>query len=97
MPHVKITAILTARAATTDHLYRLLEDMAPHCRAEPGNMGWNVWRDRSDPCRYVLDELYADDDAVAAHRSSPHYQRYLSEVPALAERLAVISEPLLVG
>lgn len=95
MPPVKITAILTARTDTAARLQTLLQDMAPHCRAESGNLGWTVWRDQTDPNRYVLDELYVDDAAVAAHRGSPHYQTYLTQIPDLAERVAIVSDPLL--
>lgn len=35
---VKITGILTALEGKASALAALLEDMAPHCRAEPGNL-----------------------------------------------------------
>jgi quinol monooxygenase YgiN len=45
----------------------------------------------------VLDELYIDNAAVAAHRATPHYQTYLVRIPVLADRIAVICDPLEVG
>ena len=39
----------------------LIRGMVGPCRAEPGNLRWDVWQDRDDPNRFVLDELYADD------------------------------------
>lgn len=87
--NVKTVAILTARSDQSDRLHALLTEMAPHCRAEPGNLRWDVWRDGSDATRYVLDELYVDDAAVAAHRRSPHYKAYAAQVPDLATRQAV--------
>ena len=45
-----------------------IRGMVGPCRAEPGNLRWDVWQDRDDPNRFVLDELYADDAAVAAGR-----------------------------
>lgn len=88
----KITAILTAYPGRAAELRALLVGMAPHCRAEPGNLRWDVWRDASNEDRYVIDELYRDVAAVEAHRSSTHYQTYLARVPELADRTAVISE-----
>lgn len=85
---VKITAILTARPGKADALLILLKEMMPHCRAEHGNLGWDIWRDRESPDRYILDALYADKIAVAEHRDTPHYIYYLSRVPDLAERVA---------
>jgi quinol monooxygenase YgiN len=87
---VKIVAILAARPGKTEDLKALLFGMAPSCRAEPGNLRWDVWRDRSEPARYVLDELYVDADAVAAHRETPHFKNYLAKITDFAERLAVV-------
>jgi quinol monooxygenase YgiN len=94
---VKISAILTARPGQEAALPALLEAMAPHCRAEAGNLRWDVWRDQAHAARYVIDELYRDPDAVAAHRAAPYYQDYLARIPDLAERIAVTSDPFLVA
>lgn len=88
----KITGILVARPGKNIELRDLLVGMAPQCRAEPGNMRWDIWRDSLDDHRYVLDELYRDVAAVEAHRASQHYQAYLAKVPELAERTAVVAE-----
>jgi quinol monooxygenase YgiN len=68
----KITAILTAHPGKASELRALLVGMAPLCRAEPGNLRWDVWCDRAHSERYVLDELYRDAAAVEAHRETPH-------------------------
>lgn len=88
----KITAVLTAHPGKAAELRALLVGMAPHCRAEPGNLRWDVWQDRAHGERYVLDELYLDSAAVEAHRKTPHYQDYLAKVPELAERTAWVLE-----
>jgi quinol monooxygenase YgiN len=92
--NVKITASLTARPNQAEALKALLFGMAPLCRAEPGNLRWDVWRDQSEPERYVLDELYVDDHAVSAHRETPHYKDYLARIGDLAERTALVLIPL---
>lgn len=89
---VKITASLTAHPGKAEELRHLLLGMAPHCRAEPGNLRWDVWRDTALPDRYVLDELYRDAEAVEAHRRTEHYKSYLARVPALADRAALVLE-----
>ncbi len=91
---VKITASLTAYAGKAEALRALLVAMAPHCRAEPGNLRWDVWRDTAVPDRYVLDELYLDAQAAEAHRQTRHYQDYLARVPALADRSALVLEAI---
>ncbi|MGO7074696.1 putative quinol monooxygenase [Rhizobium johnstonii] len=93
----KITAVLTAHPGKAADLRSLLIGMAPLCRAEPGNLRWDVWRDQAVPERYVLDELYCDGEAVEAHRRTPHYQDYLARIPSLAERSALVLEAVAVS
>jgi quinol monooxygenase YgiN len=90
---VKITAILTARPGQTGALEALLFGMTTPCRAEPGNLRWDVWRDQAEPGRFVLDELYVDNDAVAHHRQTAHFKDYLSKINDLADRTALVLDP----
>lgn len=90
---VKIMAILAARPDKADELKALLLGMAPACRAEPGNLRWDIWQDQADPTRFALDELYADKAAVAAHRETAHFRNYFSKINDLAERTALVLDP----
>lgn len=40
---------------------------------EPGCLFFDVTQDLGDPHHFVFYELYADEDAVAAHRAAPHF------------------------
>lgn len=97
MSYVKIMATLLARSGKAGDLEALLFGMAPHCRMEPGNLRWDVWRDHAKADRYVVDELYVDNAAVAAHRDTPHFKDYLSKINDLAERNAFVLDPALVA
>lgn len=94
MPNTrKITALLTAKPGKTAELEALIRGMIGPCRAEPGNLRWDVWQDRDNPARFVLDELYADDAAVQAHRESAHFLSYAGQVGEIADRTPVVSKP----
>lgn len=98
MPHsVKIMAILAARPRKAGELEALLSGMAPACRAEPGNLRWDIWRDQADATRFVLDELYQDNEAVAAHRQTSHFKAYLAKINDLAERTALVLDAADIG
>ena len=90
----KTIAILTAKPGKAVALRALLIRMAPHCRAEPGNLRWDIWSNQENGDRYVLDELYVNAAAVDAHRKTPHYQAYLAKIPELAERVALVLGPV---
>lgn len=87
--HIKIVAILTARTGKAEALRELLHGLAAHSRAEPGNLRWDIWQDQTQPDRFVLDELYRNSTAAAAHRETPHFKNYLAQIGDLAERVAV--------
>ena len=94
---VKIVAILTAKPGKADALKALMDTMVTASRAEPGNLRYDLWREKAEPNRIVIDELYASDDAVAAHRAAPHFQDYLAKIGDLAERTAIVCDPLIVA
>lgn len=98
MPNpVKVVAILAARPGKTDELKALVLGMVAASRAEPGNLRWDVWQDQAETGRFVLDELYKDSAAVAAHRETPHFRDYLARINDLAERTALVLDPAEVG
>lgn len=94
---VKTVAILVAQSGKAGELRALLDGLVTSSRTEPGNLRYDLWQDRVDPARFVLDELYAGPDAVAAHRATPHFQHYASVIATLAERTAVTLDPVIVA
>lgn len=93
----KIVAVLTARPGKVEALKDLLEAMVAPSRAEPGNLRWDVWQDRLEPTSFVLDELYRDHAAIAAHRETPHFQNYVQRINDLADRTALVLDPVQVA
>lgn len=94
---VKIMAILAARPGKADVLKALLDDMVVASRAEPGNLRYDLWLDQAASDRFVLDELYIDQAAVDTHRATPHFQTYLTRIADLADRTALLLDPVRVA
>jgi quinol monooxygenase YgiN len=95
--NVKTVGILTAHPGKEAQLRSLLEGLIGPSRSEPGNLRYDPWTDPSEPAVFVLDELYVDADAAAAHQASPHYQHYRANVGALADRRALSLQAVLVA
>lgn len=91
---VKIVATLVARPGRTGELQSLLSGMVAPSRAEPGNLRWEIWQVQSEPGHFVLDELYIDSAAVAAHRETVHFKNYVGRINDLAERTPLVLEPV---
>lgn len=94
---IKIIAVLTARPGKAEALRALLDSMIEPSRTEPGNLRYDLWADQAASGRFVLDELYENADAVAAHRASEHFQTYLAAINDLAERSAFTLDALAVA
>jgi autoinducer 2-degrading protein len=55
-------------------------------RKEPGVARFDVVQDREDPTRFLLVEVYRDEQAPAAHKQTAHYEAWRVAVePLLAE------------
>ncbi len=68
-------------------------------RTEPGNLRYDVLRSADDPNHFTLYEVYRDGAAMAAHRETPHYQKWAAAVePWLVQpRSRVRSTPIFYG
>ena len=86
---VVLVANWVAREGEEERVLAVLEQLAPASRAEPGCLHYQPCRDRDDPRRFLIFEVYADEDAVQAHGESEHFRRLvLDEAVALLESRA---------
>jgi len=49
-------------------------------RGEPGNLRFDVLRDRNDAAHFILYEAYATEEAAAAHKKTAHYLKWCEAV-----------------
>jgi quinol monooxygenase YgiN len=85
---VVLVARWLAKEGEEERTLAILEELAPASRAEPGCLHYQPCRDREDPRRFLIFEVYADDDALRAHSESDHFQRLVLDdaVPLLESR-----------
>lgn len=74
----------------------LLPSVVRASRGEAGNLFYQVHQDTTDPNALLLFEGYADEAAMAEHRSSEHFQSIVVGriVPLLERRDLVVATPL---
>jgi (4S)-4-hydroxy-5-phosphonooxypentane-2,3-dione isomerase len=76
-------------AVVPEHLDAFLaatQENAAASREEPGIVRFDVLSDRADPTHVVLVEIYRDEAASAAHKDTPHYQRWRDTVAPMMAR-----------
>jgi autoinducer 2-degrading protein len=67
----------------TDHRQQFLEATLENARntvQEPGNLRFDVLEQLDDPDRFVLYEVYKDEAAMAAHKTTAHYATWNAAV-----------------
>lgn len=76
-------------AVVPEHLEEFLAATrvnAAASRDEPGVLRFDVIQDRADPTHIVLVEVYADEEAPAAHKDTAHYATWRDTVAAWMTR-----------
>jgi (4S)-4-hydroxy-5-phosphonooxypentane-2,3-dione isomerase len=70
VPHVAIFARVTVREGKADAYTAAFAPLLEQAEREPGTLLYAVHRSKDDPHVFWTTEIYADDDAFAAHRAS---------------------------
>ena len=83
-----------AKDGEEEAVARLLGEIVPVSRAEPGMVAYQVLRDPSDARVFTIYERYRDAAAYDAHLASEHMQRlgFGDAIPRLQERTRELLE-----
>ena len=95
MPKVALLARFKAKEGKAEELIAAFGPVLEQARKEPGTLLYVLHRSKDDPGLFWVSELYADDDAFAAHSGS---EAMAAATPALGELIAeselIIGEPV---
>lgn len=73
-----------------DKVEQLLRGMVAPTRAEPGNVLYDLYRTNTGADSFHFFEIYQDQAALEAHRTTDHYKAYRAAIPNhLAEPIGV--------
>jgi quinol monooxygenase YgiN len=93
---VALLARFTAKEGKADELVAAFEPLIDQVRNEPGTLLYVMNRAKDDPNVFWFAELYADDDAFAAHGGSEAMAKAMPVLgPLIAESELVVGEPVL--
>ena len=91
-----VSATWTAEPGKEAVVLDAIEKLTPPSREEPGNRFYQAYQDPAEPTVFRLFEIYADEDAYAAHGASEHFATYgLNQaIPVLTHRERAFYETL---
>ena len=73
---VKVIAFVGVKAGSEAAFEAAASVCAAASRNEPGVLHYDLWRETEGDRRYVFNELYVDQAAVAAHMASDHFNAF---------------------
>jgi quinol monooxygenase YgiN len=59
-----------------DEMVAIVKLLTAESRREPGCVSYVAHQTEDDPDTIVIYEQYRDEDALTAHRESPHFKKY---------------------
>jgi quinol monooxygenase YgiN len=68
---------MTVKLDTEEECKRLLRDMTDETRKEPGCLQYVAHQSMDNPQNFAFYEQYVDQEALDAHRASPHFAWYI--------------------
>ena len=74
-PVTLIVAVEIEERRTPAFLNAMAVDAAGS-REEPGCFTFDLLQDKSDPQKFYFYEMYANEEAIAAHRETPHFKAW---------------------
>ena len=87
---ISVFASFYPHPESADAFLELMDGMVTGTRAEPGCLRYDLFTATADDS-YHLFEIYADNDALEAHRATDHYKAYRAAAPdLLAEPIGVL-------
>jgi quinol monooxygenase YgiN len=92
---VVVVAYWQTTVTSLDTVLAHIAVLQPKALAEPGCLGYEVFRSVANPASLVLIEHYRDGTALDAHLSSPHYRDLVVERirPLLTDRRVEFLRP----
>lgn len=85
---VVLSATWIAKSGEEETVLDALRHLSQPSREEAGNLFYQAYQDPEEPRVFRIFEIYADEDAVAAHAQYPHFLEWAAgkAIPALEER-----------
>ena len=76
------------------------EILAKECivasRKEAGNVDYHLYTGKEDKTKYFFVEVWKDDEAIATHNASAHFQKFVGEFGDRVSAAPVIEQTVMV-
>lgn len=92
---VRIAQLEIDPARLSDYTAAVREEMDDAVRLEPGVLAIYAVAEKDNPTKLHFFEIYADEQAYASHRETPHFKKYLATTQSMIrERKLIEAQPV---
>jgi quinol monooxygenase YgiN len=91
-----VTAFWKAKPDETEAVAAILQRFMPQAQQEPGVRAFMIHQSKSEPSEFFFYEVFANEDAFAAHQQTPHFKALIAgeALPKLVKRERAQYAPL---
>ncbi len=89
---IKVVAQVTALADKIVEVQAILQAIVAPTRLETGCLSYQLFRNSGHPVEFLFIEEWVDEQAIAAHFTTPHIQDTLAKVTPLLAAAPIIKQ-----
>jgi len=77
---IATTVTVYVKTGFTEDFIRHTIENHKNTKKEPGNIRFDFLQSKKDPCRFLLYEVFIDEDAILQHKKTTHYNKWKEAV-----------------
>ena len=78
---ITIIAKFDVKADKVDEFIKSALEVARQSKKERGNLSYKIFRGKDDSTKFTFIEEWLNDTVIEFHNQTPHFQRFISEIP----------------
>ena len=89
---ITIIAMFELKPECVDTFKGLAAECIEASRKEEGNVSYNFYAGKEDKNKYFFVEVWKDDDAIASHNASAHFQKFAGAFGPMLAKPPVVEQ-----
>lgn len=89
---ITIIAMFELKPECVDTFKGLAAECIEASRKEEGNVSYNFFAGKEDKNKYFFVEVWKDDDAIASHNASAHFQKFAGAFGPMLAKPPVVEQ-----
>lgn len=87
---VYLTAIIKSKPEHKADVLAILQNMVGHSRKEPGNLQYDLHRNKDNENTFVFYEIWESEEILAKHNEQPYLKAFVDIIPEKLQETPVI-------